>query len=1195
MMSRRSHTIGVLLALSLPMAAHAAELKVVADLIDQFDDKLAKNGMEIKPRGKLSSGRSTHRALYQHPVNVNDATITYSIKLPEKPADAQLAFVAWTCVLDTVLEQDKDGRCNGTRFIVRVDGKQVFERKQMPGGWLPVVVPLDAYAGETVDLQLATNAIDGNTNCDWAYWGDPRVMIVPEGGVVGTEPVEGFAGLVIAPAESVGADGAKLKVQAVDAGGKPASQETYVWLPPASGSGLTVAEWNVSTGLKRDATGVRAMATVGALPPGLRMVIFGAALSFGEPSSGRAIVGAGDDFPVCYVLSNKGPAPWVPRGHKVFIRMKECGKDDKVGLSGADDYQVATLEIDRVILPDEKAVFVHRFKVKSPGRVMVGAGFGRTAEEARRLECGRSLGVYEAAPVLTGSVTKRTAVEVTDNQVILETPACRVAFLKRTTGYKGLPGVWTADLQLPVGGRWQTVAVCPDLIDVCVGQALRKNQDKVPSGWRVNDLASRQFPLPFRQTRCDIAGVTARRVDDKQQLAAVFDIRFRRQGEEAMAPFSATLTCALDRSKPIVDVTGELTTAQTIHLRRFCPVSLRVADGLPTKDRGMALFPGLEYLDHGEPSSSTRDAAPPINNRLMPDPLKVTVPMMMVSSQVGMVILMWDPNQKWNGIDYGPCAAFASPNLVHRQENHLMELFVPTFPDYMNENERLAGRSHEMKPGKPVTVSARIVLRPKGDAVDALKTYFALNPPPEPAPKQHDLQTLYDIGRHGFMKTCWYQDKQKSSHCVGWAPANAPQFGVLLWLDSILAQDEAARKASRARAELIWRNTIRDAGPSGLTSPACCHIMREDAPFYTGHIEAMLKPMLGSVVGTIRGANADGVWGFQPPDDAQHRALGPQGYASQGIVARGALELTRKARITGSTDALKAGLRALAYLDRFRVPHGAQGWECPIFEPDILGSAYAVGAFVDVYEMTGDKKYLDKAIYWAWTGMAFQYVWQAPDREQWMRYASIPVFGTTFFTHSWLGNPVQWCGLVYAYFLQRLAPHDTSFPWKRIAEGMTVSGEWLQFGDERPELKGSYPDGLYKRLTDRCPAMINPEDIILNRYAVEGHDPRVKTRYVHGVDGKRIHISSSAKVGEPRVDGKKLTATLTFFEGEYSGTLLANCPTPAEVRAAGQTLEQVESIPEAPQGWRYLPESRSLIIRFKHATKDPITLTVGFK
>ena len=104
-----------------------------------------------------------------------------------------LAFVGWACVLDQVLKQDKDGRCNGTRFVVRVDGKQVFARDQKPGHWLPVVISLDDHAGKTIKLQLATNAINANTNYDWAYWGDPRIMLLPGGGDVGVDPVAGLA------------------------------------------------------------------------------------------------------------------------------------------------------------------------------------------------------------------------------------------------------------------------------------------------------------------------------------------------------------------------------------------------------------------------------------------------------------------------------------------------------------------------------------------------------------------------------------------------------------------------------------------------------------------------------------------------------------------------------------------------------------------------------------------------------------------------------------------------------------------------------------------------------------------------------------------------------------------------------------------------------------------------------------------
>jgi len=1171
--------------LSTATAAGPPSLTIVADLIDEFDEKLAKNGMAMGPRGKMSSGRSMHRALYQHPKNADDATITYSIKLPDPSDGAQIALVAWACVLDAVIKQDKDKRANGVRMIVRVDGKQVFSRVHTPGNWLPLVVPLDTYAGKTVELQLATNAIDGNTNYDWAHWGDPRVMVLPDGQKVGTEPLSGLAGLLVAPSSTVGDKGLTLKLQPVDASGKSAGDAEDVCLEPAPGSEFTVAQFDLGKRIKPDARQVRVAAEKGPLPRHLRLLPYAARLHLVGVTPGRAIATAGGDLPVLVTLKNIGLAPWVSAGEKVSLAIADYTANDRAWIKtftqSGEPGVVVIDTFDHPIPAGEQLVLAHKFKAPAKAGLMaIGAalafpptrvGSGRTQTRTRFDKT--VVAVQAPSKVLAEPVSGKTAVRVGNDQVVLQNPACRVVFLKQLSDRRIDALRWTVHVQLPADGRWRTVAVCPELLDVYV---------KRVSKTRPN----------FDRRSCTATSVSAAAAGTENRNAIAFDVALESPEHHRL---HAKVTYSINDRDPVIDVAGELTAPDGAPLRRFCPISLRVADGLPTKDRGQALFPGLEYLDDGEPSSSTRDAHPPINNRLMPDPLKITVPMMMVSTQVGMVTLMWDPNQKWNGKDYGPCAAFGSPNLVHRQENHLLEVFVPTFPDYMNENERLAAESYEMKPGSSVSVSERIVLRPEGDAVTAMRDYFALNPPPKPAPKQHDLQTLYAISRHGLTQTVWYEDKQKSSHCVGWSPTNAPQFGVLLWLDAILAADPAARKASLERAHLIWKNSIRDGGPAALASGACCHIMREEAPFYTGHIEAVIKQMTDSAAGQIRGRNADGVWGFQPPGDARHESLGPRGYASQGIVARGASELLRKARITGSAEALQAGLKALAYHDRFHVPHGAQGWECPIYEPDVLGAAYAIGAYLDAYEMTGERRYLDRAVYWAWTGMAFQYVWQAPDREQWMRYASIPVFGTTFFTHSWLGNPVQWCGLVYAYYLQKLSAHDTSFPWKQVAEGITVSGEWLQFGDEKPELKGSYPDGLYGRLTKRCPAMINPEDIILNRYAVEGHDPRVKTIYVRRAGEPTLHITSSAKLGKPKLTAKTLKVPVTFYKDQYSGTLLANCSAPASVALGNQSLKSVQAIPESPQGWKYVPGTKHLIVRARHADDKPAVLTVRFK
>jgi hypothetical protein len=260
------------------------------------------------------------------------------------------------------------------------------------------------------------------------------------------------------------------------------------------------------------------------------------------------------------------------------------------------------------------------------------------------------------------------------------------------------------------------------------------------------------------------------------------------------------------------------------------------------------------------------------------------------------------------------------------------------------------------------------------------------------------------------------------------------------------------------------------------------------------------------VRGLIRSQRADGGWVFQP-GNAQQKDLGAVGDSVLGICAHRAMTLLRHARITGDTNALAAGERALHFMEQFRVPRGSQVWECPMYEPDILAAGYAVRAYHDAWRVTGNPRWLHNAVYWAETGVPFIYLWGQADKPM-MLGATIPVFGSTFYTHTWLAVPVQWCGLVYAYHVLHLAedlaqaplpPSDSPLPlalnfkpadWRRLVELITVSGLYQQYADG-PRI-GSYPDSI-TRFEQRNPAFINPEDILINVLALNGVNPDVKT------------------------------------------------------------------------------------------------------
>ena len=123
-----------------------------------------------------------------------------------------------------------------------------------------------------------------------------------------------------------------------------------------------------------------------------------------------------------------------------------------------------------------------------------------------------------------------------------------------------------------------------------------------------------------------------------------------------------------------------LTADQERELITFNGPILYAGDGAFGERKTAALFPGLEFLESDEPSSSTRDVAPPHNNRLVPHPYKITIPLMAVEHKKTLVGLAWDALETWDGEHNMLSAAFASPNWYNHQKNHLMGLFCTHHP-----------------------------------------------------------------------------------------------------------------------------------------------------------------------------------------------------------------------------------------------------------------------------------------------------------------------------------------------------------------------------------------------------------------------------------------------------------------------------------------------------------------------------------
>lgn len=81
---------------------------------------------------------------------------------------------------------------------------------------------------------------------------------------------------------------------------------------------------------------------------------------------------------------------------------------------------------------------------------------------------------------------------------------------------------------------------------------------------------------------------------------------------------------------------------------------------------------------------------------------------------------------------------------------------------------------------------------------------------------------------------------------------------------------------------------------------------------------------------------------------------------------------------------------------------------------------------------------------------------------------------------------MQWCGLVYADALYRLARYHEQGPWKQIAEGITASGIQQSWTQEDPDRVGLLPDFYYLRAQVRDGPAINPGTVQANAIRLLG-------------------------------------------------------------------------------------------------------------
>jgi len=175
---------------------------------------------------------------------------------------------------------------------------------------------------------------------------------------------------------------------------------------------------------------------------------------------------------------------------------------------------------------------------------------------------------------------------------------------------------------------------------------------------------------------------------------------------------------------------------------------LTIFPGLGTfgqrKDQG--LFAGVEYLSD-EPSSSEADIATPDHVRRVPDPVKITFPLIAIAQGGNYIGIIWEPSE-------AIAATFDSPDRIYNSGAHVMALSGPGVGDLRFENAFCAQAPMRLRANQPLKVTAMIIGGRGKSVVPAVRHYVALRGLPDVPQFEGGFDAAVELLAH-----CWLDSK----------------------------------------------------------------------------------------------------------------------------------------------------------------------------------------------------------------------------------------------------------------------------------------------------------------------------------------------------------------------------------------------------------------------------------------------------
>ncbi len=560
-----------------------------------------------------------------------------------------------------------------------------------------------------------------------------------------------------------------------------------------------------------------------------------------------------------------------------------------------------------------------------------------------------------------------------------------------------------------------------------------------------------------------------------------------------------------------------------------------------------ALLPGVAFIGR-EPMLQQPPKS--LNQPLMPDPLRITVPVVAIAQGETLVAHLWDPAGS-----SGPVSALLQAPALEQGKNRI-EVFLKasTAGDY--------------------TLKGRLLVMPEtSDPAAAVRHWtraYGL-----PAAADVDGRGVRSAARGAFTRTLW-RERQ-----AGWVESNPP--------------GSAAPEADAATILALWMDGAGTASGSQLSK--ALDSLRKDRPlppqlaYRLGDVRAALDAMRASVDELIATQLPSGAW-VAPSASESLDAVPP---TAVGVVMSHAVPILGYGALSGDSAAVGAGIRALEYgglgslgseKSRFRVPSGSRLGEIPLDVPDLHAAATAAEAYVLGYQLTGEDRYLDLARYWADLGLSFVYLWKDGDRGA-MAYASVPTFSGADDSPA---RATQAVGLLFGRVLRYLDDVRPDPLYDRVSRGILGSAQLQLFrsGDNAGLLSSAW------NIADNTPegVALSPVPVLDLLSAIEGYDTlvsHIRTR----VGPDRIYVASGATIEQHSTSSMRLRLRLRWIADQETVTTLTGVRSrPIRVEVNESTLRRLgipltqKYLPEAREegatGWRWDAETGTVTLRLRH-------------